>query len=359
VLSVERGFHTEGRLFATVSIPAAYPQARRTQIATDILSSLQKRPEVQSASVVSGRPLAGGNTGMGIAAADIPLADANVPWASWRLITTDYFKTLGLSLVDGRNFTEQDIVGKPYRVIISKRLATLLWKGQNPVGRTAILWKGQNQREGEVIGVVNDMRERGLESDPTLAVYLPAYGALGGTTVLFAIHVHGAPEQFAPALRSVVNEVDRMLPVSDIRTMEETVNASVATRRFTMRLLLTFAALALLLALAGVYGIVEYSLARRTAEIGLRLAVGARPGAVLSLMMTQGLRPVATGIVVGLVGMFWLSRLMQNLLFGVQARDFITYSTVVALLGLIALIACYVPARRALRIDPATALRVD
>jgi predicted permease len=296
---------------------------------------------------------------MGIAAADIPLADANVPWASWRLITTDYFKTLGLSLVDGRNFTEQDIVGKPYRVIISKRLATLLWKGQNPVGRTAILWKGQNQREGEVIGVVNDMRERGLESDPTLAVYLPAYGALGGTTVLFAINVHGAPEQFAPALRSVVNEVDRMLPVSDIRTMEETVNASVATRRFTMRLLLTFAALALLLALAGVYGIVEYSLARRTAEIGLRLAVGARPGAVLSLMMTQGLRPVATGIVVGLVGMFWLSRLMQNLLFGVQARDFITYSTVVALLGLIALIACYVPARRALRIDPATALRVD
>ncbi len=266
---------------------------------------------------------------------------------------------MGLQLIEGRGFTEQDVIGEPWRVIISKRLAMLLWKGESPIGRTAILWRGQNQREGEVIGVVSDMRERGLESSPTLATYFPAYGSLGGTTLRLAMHVKGAPEQFGPALRSVVNSIDPSLPVSDIRTMEETVYSSVATRRFTLTLLSAFAALALLLALAGVYGIVEYSLARRTSEIGLQLAVGARPSAVLRLMMTQGLRPVAMGIVIGLGGMFWLSRLMRNLLFGIEATDLITYSIVVALLAVVSLLACYLPARKALRIDPAIALKAE
>ena len=149
---------------------------------------------------VSGRPLAGGSTGLGIVAADdAAIAEPTVPWATWRIVTNDYFKTMGLSLLVGRGFTEQDIIGKPWRVVISKRLADLLWPGQNPVGRTAILWKGQGDSRGEVIGVVSDMRERGLESDPTLAVYFPAYGALGATTLQLVMHTKGGPRTSMPA----------------------------------------------------------------------------------------------------------------------------------------------------------------
>jgi putative ABC transport system permease protein len=359
VLTVDRGFQTEGRLHATVSIPGTYSDERRTQIVTDILARLESRPELLAVSTVSGRPLAGGSTGMGIAAADIPLRDSDVPWASWRMITKDYFKSMGLTLIEGRSFAEQDIVGKPYRVIISKRLATQLWRDQNPVGRTAILWKGQTQREGEVIGVVSDMRERGLENDPTFAVYLPAYGSLARTTLELVMHVRGTPEQFTPTLRSIVNGIDPTLPVSGVRTLEEIVHTSVGTRRFIMMLLITFAIMALLLALAGVYGIVQYSLARRTSEIGLRLALGARQGAVLRLVMRQGLQPIVVGMLVGLIGMFALSRLMRSLLFDIDAIDPLTYGAVVLLLTMVSMIACYVPARRALRVDPAVALRVE
>ena len=304
VLAVERGFQTEGRLHAMVSIPSAYSDERRTQIATDILSQLEKQPDVLSVSTVSMRPLGRGSTGMGIAAAGIDISDADVPWASWRIVSKDYFKTLGLTLLEGRGFTEQDIIGKPFRVVISKRLATRLWGSESPIGRTALLWKGQTQRPGEVIGVVSDMRERGLENDPTFAVYLPAYGNLDSPTLDLAMHVRGTPELFTPTLRSIVNSIDPSLPVSSVRTLEEMVYASVGSRRFIMILIVTFAALALLLSLAGVYGVVQYSLSRRTAEIGLRMALGARSGAVLRLVISQGLRPIWIGIVTGLVACF-------------------------------------------------------
>jgi putative ABC transport system permease protein len=359
VLTIDRGFETEGRLHATVSLPGTYPESRRTQIVTDILSRLESRPEVVAVSTVSGRTLSRGSTGMGIAAADIAIGDKDVPWANWRRISKDYFKAMGLTLLEGRDFNERDLLVKPFRVIISKRLATLLWSGQSPIGRTAILWKGQTQQEGEVIGVVSDMRERGLENDPTLAVYLPTYGALSMTTLELVMHVRGAPEQFTATLRSVVNSIDPTLPVSGIGTMEEIVQTSVAMRRFTMMLLMTFAVLAVLLALAGVYGIVQYGLARRTAEIGLRLALGARQNQVLRHVMQQGLQPITIGIAVGLLGMFGISHLMRSLLFGIDAIDPLTYSVVVTLLAMVSFIACYVPARRALRIDPNVALRVE
>jgi putative ABC transport system permease protein len=359
VLAVDRGFQTERLLFAMVSIPGNYSTERRTQIVTDILTQLDNRSEIAAVSAVSGLPLDRGSTGMGIAAADINIPDDQVPWASWRRITKDYFKTMGLTLLEGRDFNEQDLPTGPNRVIISKRLATLLWPGRNAVGRTAILWRGQNQRQGEVIGVVSDMRERGLESDPTLAVYLPAYGGLAATTLRLAMQTRGDPEQFTSTLRSIIRGIDPTLPLSEVRTLDEVVQSSLAMRRFTMILLFTFAGIALMLGLAGVYGIVKYSLARRTSEIGLRLALGARPDAVLRLVMKQGLYPIAVGIAAGLFAMYWVAGLMRGLLFGVEPLDPLTYAAMVLLLAAVSLVACYLPARRALRIDPAVALRVE
>jgi putative ABC transport system permease protein len=296
---------------------------------------------------------------MGIAAADAARSDSEVPWASWRIVTKDYFKTLGLPLLLGRAFTEQDQLANPLRVVIGKRLADLLWPGQDPVGRTALLWKGQGDTKAEVVGVVGDMRERGLESAPTLAVYLPAYGSLDATTLELVMHTRGAPEQFVPQLRAIVSGIDSTLPVSGVTSLEEIVDGTVATRRFTMTLLFTFAAVAVMLALAGVYGIVAYSVSKRTPEIGVRLALGATPGAVLTLLLRQAMRPVGAGIILGLCGTWWLSSFVAGLLFGIEAHDPATYAASLVFLAAIALLACYFPARRAMRVDPAIALRVE
>jgi len=360
VLSADRGFQTEQRLLATVSIPSAYPQERRSQIVETILARVEMLPQVRSAAAVSGRPLSGGSTGLGMAAADHPdIADAAVPWATWRLITKDYFKTIGLSVIAGRGFTEHDVIEKPWRVVISKRLAELLWPGESPVGRTAILWKGQSNVSGEVIGVVENMRERGLENDPTLAVYFPAYGALGTTTLQLVMHTEGAPEAVVPMLNDVVRAIDPGLPVSGVQTLEAIVTRSVATRRFTMMLLVVFSGFAVVLAAAGVYGVLAYTIARRTAEFGVRLALGASPRQVLGRVFSRGMYPVLAGLAAGLALTFWLSGLMRTLLFGVQPSDPLTYAAVTAGLLVIAALACYLPARRVLRVDPAVALRVD
>ena len=357
VMSTDRGFQTDDRLLATVSIPASYPVARRTEIVESILARVQALPQVVSGATVSGRPLSGGSTGMAIAAADAP--DAAAPWASWRIVTKDYFKAMGLPLVGGREFTEHDIIEKPWRVIVSRRLADELWPGRNPVGQTARLWKGQGDMPAEVIGVVGNMRERGLEQEPTFAVYLPAYGAMGVTSLQLVLHTRGAPEAVMPMLQGLVRGVDANLPVSDVRTLEDVVNRSVATRRFTMLLLSVFAGLAAVLAAAGVYGVLAYTVARRTAEIGVRLALGASPGHVLRRVFSAGMYPVAAGLVLGAAAAFWLSRFMATLLFEIEPNDPATYAVVTAALAIVAAFACYIPARRVLKVDPAIALRAE
>ena len=224
----------------------------------------------------------------------------------------------------------------------------------------AILWKGQGDRHTEIIGVVGDMRERGLDTDPTLAVYFPAYGGLDGTTHQLIIHTRSDPKDFSATLRAIVSGIDPTLPISNVLTLRtEFVSNSVGARRFTMLLLFTFAAVALILALAGVYGIVTYSVARRIPEVGVRLALGAKPRDVLSLIVRQGMRPVGVGIVFGVLAVLWLSRFMSSLLFGVKAGDPLTYVAALTGLALIAVAACYVPARRVLRVDPVIALRSE
>jgi putative ABC transport system permease protein len=265
---------------------------------------------------------------------------------------------MGVPLLKGRTFTEQDLIARPWRIIVSQRLADQLWPGENPVGRQALLWRGQGNRKAEVIGVVGNMRERSLAQPPTLAVYLPAYGS-GSDHMFFAIHTTLPTPTLVPMLRTTLSTLDPQLPLGTVRTLDEIVTRSTASRRFTVVLLTAFAGIALILALVGIFGVTSYSVSRQIPEIGVRLALGATPGRVLRLVVLQGMKPVLAGVVVGLVGARLLSRLVATLLFEVTPRDPLTYGLVAALLVATGVIACIVPARQAMRVDVVTALRAE
>src|SRR5262249_25366232 len=306
VLSVERGFQTDDRFVFTITLPAGYGAPRIRELNRALLDRIQQIPDVVSAAAVSGRPLSRGSTGLGLAAADQPDTGSQVPWGTWRVVTTGYFKTMGLPLLAGRNFDERDEIGEPWRAVISKRVADLLWPGRNAIGRTIILWKGQNNSAGEVIGVVADMRERGLDVDPTLAVYFPANGSTMGAMQV-VMRTRTGRHDVMPAVRTVVAGVDPTLPVSNLLSLDDIVSASVVTRRMTMMLTVIFACLALVLALAGVYGVLAYMISQRTSEIGVRIALGAEHSRVLRLVFVQGMQPVLAGAAAGVGAMLWLS----------------------------------------------------
>jgi putative ABC transport system permease protein len=359
VLGVNRGFETENRVMAEVALPRSYGGDETTRFIGQFTERLRSKPGVTSVAAVSMRPLRGVGTGMGFAAADKPPASASeIPWASWRIITAGYFRTLGVPIVRGRDFTETDMISKPWRVIISQRIADLLWKGEDPVGRQLILWKGQSDLPAEVIGVAGDMRDWGLDDEPSMAVYFPYYGA-GASPVYFVVHGTAGPDAIQPMLRQILGELDASLPLSRVQSLEQLVGDSVAARRFIMVLLAAFAGVALLLALAGIYGVLSYSVSRRTGEIGVRLALGASPGGVLRLIVAQGMKPVVLGLVVGIGSALALTRLMASLLFGITPTDVATYAGVAGLLVGAALLSCYVPARQALRVDVVAALRKE
>ncbi len=353
---LDTGFRPEGRLTFEVSLPPPYSDPDQTeQFLRQFLSRVNSMPQVQAAGAVSMRPVAGGTTNTAVWAVENPVGpDEPTLMADWRYVTPGFFGAMGISLERGADFTESDRLESPLRVIISHALAERLWPGESPIGRRAVLWMGQFT--ATVVGVVDDMRERGLQTDPTMAVYLPYYGD-SWSPVHFVVHATTEPTSLVPTLRSMLAEVDPSLPLSGILTMDQIVTDSVAAERFNAVLLTFFAAIALVLALAGVYGVTVYSVTRRTSEIGVRVALGANPGSVLKQTIWYGMRPALIGIGAGLTCAFGLSRLLSNLLFGIEPSDPVTYAGVVMVLGSAALLSCYLPARRALRVDPVAALR--
>lgn len=358
MLSVDRGFQSENRLLVTINIPGAYKE-RADEVINRFLDRVAALPGVQSVAAMNSRSIVGWDPGMGIVSSEKPDGEnGRFPWAGWRIVSGEYFRTMGIPILKGRTFNQHDQMGKPWRVIVSKRLADTLWPGEDPVGRQALLWKGQGNNPAEIIGVVANQRERGLEADPTLTVYLPSYGS-GPGPVEFAVHTAGNPAALTPSLRSTLKEIDPNLPLADVQTMDELVARSVAPRRFNMFLLSIFAAVALLLALVGVYGVLAYSVGQRTAEIGLRVALGATPRSVLALIVGQGMRPIMVGIAIGMAGAVGLSHFVSSLLFNVKPIDPLTYGAVALLVAGAALLSCYVPALRALRVDPVAALRQE
>jgi predicted permease len=358
LLHVDRGFQSENRLLVAVNLPQAYKE-HADAVAASFMARAGSIPGVLSVAELSSRPITGSDPGMGIVAAERPDGvQGRFPWAGWRIVSGDYFRAMGIPIQQGRTFTEHDRLGKPWRIMVSQRLADTLWPGQDPIGRQAVLWKGQRNAPAEVIGIVGNQRERGLEADPTLTVYLPSYGA-GPGPMQFVVHTAGSPAAVAPALRSVLKEVDPNLPLADVQSMDDVIAESIAPRKFTMMLLAVFAGIALLLAMVGVYGVLAYSVALRTAEIGLRVALGASPENVLRLIVGRGMRPILLGITVGVAGSLALSRTISSLLLGIDPMDPFTYIAVALFVGITAMTASYLPARRALKVDPIAALRQE
>jgi putative ABC transport system permease protein len=359
------GFQTENRLVFSVSMPDSYEKGIGKQFLDRFLPRIAALPGVEAVGGVNARPVEGWDPGMTIDSSSRAESRVNhaPPWAAWRVVTPDYFTAVGLPLLRGRVFDEHDPsvwaeAGEPEparRVILCERLAKMLFADGDPIGKSVVVWKGQSNRSAEVIGVVGDSHERGPKSGDTLTVYIP-YGR-NALTTQFVVHTRGNPLNFVAPIRSILGKLDANLPLADVRSFEEIVNLSLSPQRFNTIVLSIFGGLALLLAVAGIYGVLSYSMSRRTAEIGLRVALGANAASILRLTVLQGMGPVLAGVVLGAVSASALSHSLRALLFGVKPFDLATYTAVTVLLLITAVAASYFPGRRAMRVDPIVALR--
>jgi predicted permease len=275
-------------------------------------------------------------------------------------VTPDYFRTMGIALVRGRTFTAED--GRdstPPVAIINEAMAKRFWPNENPVGRRFKYGEETSQSPWlTIVGVVGDMRRTGLDRPVRYETFLPLRWR-PYSQMTFVLRTSREPLSFAPALRAAVRAVDPALPVYEVKSMDELLSDRVAQRRFSMALLGTFAALALVLGLVGVYGVTSYLVAQRTREVGLRLALGAQPRTVVRMVVRQGMVVAAVGVGAGLVGALALTRLMAGLLYEVSPNDAATLGVVTAVLAGATLLANYIPARRAARVDPLVALRAE
>ncbi|MEY2559989.1 MAG: hypothetical protein QOG51_404, partial [Verrucomicrobiota bacterium] len=280
----------------------------------------------------------------------------------YRLINSDYFAAMGMKLVKGRAFSRYDTEAAPGVVIINETLAARFFAGEDPIGRRLDL-SGDPKDLREIVGVVGDVRNYGVDAEVKPEVYVPflqsAPNYLSGVVSAMTVVVRSAvePTALGSALREQVQALDKDQPVSAIRTMEWYLADSMAQRRFNMLLLGVFAGLALVLAAVGIYGVIAYTVTQRTHEMGIRIALGARNGDILKLIFTNAMFTTAAGIVIGLGAAFGLTRLLQNLLYQVTATDPFVFASIPILLLLVAMVATYIPARRAMKVNPITALR--
>lgn len=274
-------------------------------------------------------------------------------------VSAKYFEVMGIRLLKGRVFTVADTADSVRVAIINETLAQRIWPGEDPTGQR-LKW---GPLEGdwpwlEVVGVVADVKLNGVERDAPSQAYVPFAQHPTGLQWLVA-RTAGDPLQVAAAVERTIHALDKDLPVVSIRSMEQLLGRSMAQRRLTLFLLVSFAALALLLAAVGIYGVISYSVRQRTHELGIRMALGAQTGDVLKLILKQGLRLTLLGVVIGLGAAFALTRWMETLLFNVRPTDPLTYTVIACVLTLVALFACYIPARRATKVDPMIALRCE
>jgi putative ABC transport system permease protein len=339
-------------------LPARYakPEAQ-TAFFAQLMDRIKAVPGVEGAGAVVTLPLSGAfeSTDL-IIEGQGPLSDGQRPEADYTTVTTDFFQTLQIPLLKGRQFTPQDSRDAPGVIIINEILARKSWPNEDPIGKR--LTVGFEKPTRQIIGVVGSIKQTTLDSDARAAMYMPHLQSPNiGMTVI--VRTRGEPLALAAAVREQVRALDKDVPVAHFQTMDQVFGASVAQPRFSMLVVGLFAALALILAVVGIYGVMAYSVSRRAHEIGVRMALGARTGQVLKLVLKEGMTLTLLGIAIGLFAAFALTRVMATLLFGVSAKDPLTFVAVSILLALVAVVACYLPARRATRVDPLVALRYE
>ena len=365
IQAVDPGFRPEETLSFELSLPAtAYKEDAQVIAFYDrIVERLQALAGVRAAGGVMGLPLSGLSFNISFRVAGRPeAAPGQEPAMEVRVATPDYFRTLGIPLKQGRLFTDSDSGEGPKVVLLSEAAALKHFPGESPIGqRIELGWgrgPGTPRAGGEVVGVVGDVRERGLTEDFPAEVYLPnRQWPVRRMTMVARTAV--PPLSIAQEARQAVLEIDPNLPVSNIRTVEQLIAESIAQPRFYMLLLAAFAAVALVLAAIGIFGVMSYSVSQRTREIGIRMALGAEGGRVVSMVVRQAMALAAAGLTIGLAAALALSRTLSTLLFDLSPTDPWTFATVATLLGVVAFVASYVPARRAASVDPIAALRAD
>jgi putative ABC transport system permease protein len=321
-----------------------------------LLQELKALPGVQDAGTTSLMPLSSGNTSTDVRIPGRSAApDGSQPSVAWRIISPGYLRTLGVSL-RGRDFDEGDTAeGQPV-AIISAEMTRRYWPGEDPLGKTVFMGSFGG-KERTIIGIAGDVRSFGLDAEPGAMIYIPAATAAFWTPMHLAIRTGAEPVAQTAAVRGVLRSLDANVPVYDIQPAEQLLYDSLGSRRFNLFLLGSFAGIALLLASVGLFGVMAYLVSQRTREIGVRLALGARPGAVFRLVIGRGMLLALIGTTAGLASAFGLARFLEALLFQVKPTDALAFTLAPLLLLGVALLACYVPARRAMKVDPMVALR--
>jgi putative ABC transport system permease protein len=336
---------------------------KRRAFYDQMLQQLQAMPGVQAAGVITQLPLVTQGLSFSFSLeGQPPLPSANLPQAAFRVISQDYFRAMGIPLMRGRSFTPQDTADAQGVAVINRTMAERFWPGQEPLGRRFKIGSSDNPNPWlVVVGVVGDVRQTSLDQTLKPEMYVShlqdrRFFAIPRDLV---VRTTGDPLAMAAAVRGEIWKLDKDLPLFRVRTMEQILSVSVAGQRFNTLLLTIFAALAIMLAAVGVYGVMSYATAQRTREIGIRVALGARARDVLGMVMKQGLILTISGVTIGLAGAFALTRVMTGLLFGISASDPLTFIVIALLLTAVSLLACYIPALRAAEVDPMVALRSE
>lgn len=361
LVSVDTGLQAEQVLTMRVAArPARYQEpATLLSFTSELQERMAALPGARAVGISSPwLPLTGAKSATGFQRDDRPPPPVGEkPAADIRIIGGDYHRAMGIPLLHGRTFDARDTETSPDAVIINEALARRHFPGENPVGKRITLEWGDTLR-AEVVGVVGSIRELGPTEEPAPAIYIP-FRKRPDDVFHVILRTTGDPQALADDVRAVVRSLDPNLPISEIRTMEQVAGTAVARPRLNLLLLGGFAALALLLAAIGLYGVIAYSVTQRRAEIGVRVALGASRPDVLRLVVGQGVRLTLAGLLVGLAGALVLTRLMSSLLFGVEPTDPLTLAAVAALLTAVALLASWIPAHRAAGTNPAIALRAE
>jgi predicted permease len=359
LLDTDAGFRAERVLSFHTTPPAGQfsDSTRYTQFYGPLLERVRQIPDVRVAAFTSVLPIEDPGSDRYFGVAGRVVDSTNLPDAQMRVVSSAYFRTLGIPVLIGREFDDRDDALAPPVVIINDQLSAQFFPGQNPIGQRI---NGLDSRQFTIVGVVKSVRQMGLDQAARAELYLPAPQATNMFgPVAFVVSTRGNPEVLAPAIRRIVHEVAPRQPVYQVATMTTVVSRSLAGRRLVLVLLGAFAALALVLAGAGVYGVMSYAVSQRTREIGIRMALGAHAWDVATMVLRSTGSVTATGVAAGLLGAALVMRLMRGLVYGVSTYDPLTFVLVPAVIAVVALAAGLVPAARAARVDPLRAMRVE
>jgi putative ABC transport system permease protein len=361
--SVNTGFNSQQLLTARLTPAGAKYRTDPDYIKfyNETMQRISTVPGVTTVAAINTLPLDKGPTAGFRIEGRPPLTADKWPGGNYRTVSADYFRAMDIPIVQGRAFTDQDTMQTPLVVIVNQALARRDFPGESAIGKRLNL--GNTDAQGqptwfEIVGVASDVRSLELREEAAPEFYLSAQQD-SFANMFVVVRTSIEPTGIAASIRQAAAEVDKTASVSDIKTMDNIVSAAVTQPRFNVFLLGLFSGIALLLSAAGIYGVTAYSVTQRTHEFGIRMALGAQVGDVLGMIIGQGMLLISVGVVIGLVAAFALTRLLRTLLFGVSASDPLTFVAITLLLTFVALVACYIPARRATKVDPLVALRYE